>query len=119
MELSPHPNDIRVRWVDKVRRVREGNELNTTMELLQFYYKAGQVRQMSHEKLIPVPPVSVMTLTLTQGLETGWGTVAKKGLGKKGRQHGLSDCKSLLVSLGLGGRVESLWMSSSFLLALA
>jgi len=39
----------------EVRRVREGKELTTTIELLQIYYKAGQVRQMSHETLVPVP----------------------------------------------------------------
>ena len=56
--------------------------------------------------LVSVPAASV--ITLTQGLETGWGPVTSGRLGKNGRQHDLSDCKSLLVSLGLGDHVDVL-----------
>ena len=39
--------------------------------------------------MVLVPPVSVMTQTLTRGLDTGGGTVARGRLGEKSRQHSL------------------------------
>ena len=59
--------------------------------------------------LISLPRVhSDLRASHTSGIDTGWGTVARGRLGKKGWQHGLSECKSLLVSLGLAGRVDVL-----------
>ena len=39
--------------------------------------------------MVLASPVSVMTQTLTRGLDTGWGIVARGRLGEKSRQHSL------------------------------